>query len=154
MNLNLITIRAVNKCLFLILIGVLSSSFSLFGQENLENLINKLDVAISKKYEYATQKETRLDSLKLSLASELLPEKKVIILDKLFTEYEHYSLDGALRFAKEKRIITQQFNMPQLLAEANVNIAHVLGKMGMYKETFEILSEIKKDKLAKTKHEL
>lgn len=76
MNLNLITIRAVNKCLFLILIGVLSSSFSLFGQENLENLINKLDVAISKKYEYATQKETRLDSLKLSLASELLPEKK------------------------------------------------------------------------------
>lgn len=147
MNLNLITIRAVNKCLFLILTGVLSSSFSLFGQENLENLINKLDVAISKKYEYATQKETRLDSLKLSLASELLPEKKVIILDKLFTEYEHYSLDGALRFAKEKRIITQQFNMPQLLAEANINIAHVLGKMGMYKETFEILSEIKKDKL-------
>ncbi len=149
MDCNLIGIRLVNKRLFFILIGVLASSFNLFGQQNFENLIKKLDVAISKKNEFSIQKENRLDSLKLALASESLPEKKIKILDKLFKEYEHYNLDGALRVAKEKRITAQQLNAPELLYEANMNTAHVMGKMGMYKETFEILSEIKKDKLAR-----
>lgn len=148
MDFNLIRIQPVNKGLLLILIGVLASSFNLFGQQNIKNIIEKLDVAISNKNEFTTQKENRLDSLKLALASESVPDKKAKILDKLFKEYEHYNLDGALRVAKEKKIIAQQSNAPELLAEANMNIAHVMGKMGMYKETFEILSEINKNKLA------
>ncbi len=40
--------------------------------------------------------------------------------------------------------MASRLNNRQMLYEAEMNIAEMLGKMGMYKETFDIMGPIKK----------
>ncbi|WP_300601974.1 DUF6377 domain-containing protein [Niabella sp.] len=77
------------------------------------------------------------------------PEDRYQIYDQLYKAYSHYNLDEALNLAKEKKRIALQLNNEQRVYEAEMNIAEMLGKMGMYKETFDIIDRLKRTKLDK-----
>jgi DNA-binding CsgD family transcriptional regulator/tetratricopeptide (TPR) repeat protein len=110
--------------------------------KNIDSLLKRLDFVIQSKHKYVLSKEHKLDSLKTLLQSGTSLERRDEIYRFLFQEYEHYNLDGALRAAKERRNIAIESNNPIRLNEANMWVALILGKMGMYKETFNVLASI------------
>jgi tetratricopeptide (TPR) repeat protein len=132
---------------FIVLIFALLFTNTSFSQYSIDSLLRQLDLKIENKQAFATKKEHTLDSLKSQLQFSNSPDKKLGLYSKLFLAYEHYNLDGALRAAKEKRAIALQVNNKKQINEAEMNIAQVMGKMGMYKESFEILEHIEKDLL-------
>ncbi len=120
-----------------------------FSQPSTDSLLQLLDQAIGNRQQYATVKEHRLDSLKVVILNHTDPLSRYQLYSQLFNEYGHYNLDAALRAAKEKKQIAQQLSNPHRLFEAEMNIAEMLGKMGMYKETFDIIDHIKRRELAR-----
>ncbi len=134
------------KRLFFILVLSFSSRVAI-AQFNMDSLLHLVDKAIEKRPEFSKLKETRIDSLKLVLSKEQNPKTRYQLNDRLFNEYKHYQMDSALSVAKTKYAIAQQMNHKQLQYESRMNIAETLGKMGMYKETFDIMGQIGKSDL-------
>lgn len=119
------------------------------AQFNIDSLLNLVDNAIMERPKFARIKEIRMDSMKLLLSKDQDLSTRYQRNDWLFNEYKHYNMDSALTIAKTKYALSVQMNDPQLQYESRMNIAEMLGKMGMYKETFDMMKPIRKVDLEK-----
>lgn len=135
---------------FFLILYLTIFSFSAIGQQENNQLLKQLDLIIADKPLYAKTKELRLDSLKALLLQEGTLSFTYQVYNNLFAEYKHYNLDSALHIAKRKNRLASQMNDVQLQYEAQMNMAEMLGKMGMYKETFDIMARIKINDLEKS----
>ncbi|GAB3423347.1 DUF6377 domain-containing protein [Niabella aquatica] len=122
---------------------------ALLAQSRTDSVLKLLDDAIKKRSQFAEIKELRIDSLKAAVRQNSDIEKSYILYARIFEEYKKYNLDSALWVAKKKNAIAARLNKVQLQYESQMNIAEVLGKMGMYKETFDIMDRIKRSDLDK-----
>ncbi|HMO32927.1 MAG TPA: DUF6377 domain-containing protein [Lacibacter sp.] len=147
MTLSYIYYKSFTKSGSFILIFVFLCFAQPKAQNNSDSLLNYLDKVIMNKQVYSTLKEHRLDSIKSLILLSNSPYQKAGYYRQLFLEYEHFNLDGALRAAKEKRAIALQIDSKDLLVEADMNMAQILGKLGMYKEAFEILEKINRNEI-------
>ncbi len=123
---------------------------ALFAQSRTDSVLKLLDDAIKKRAQFAETKEFRIDSLKIAVNQNSDIEKSYILYTRIFEEYKKYNLDSALWVAKKKNAIARRLNNVQLQYESQMNIAEMLGKMGMYKETFDIMDRIKRSDLEKS----
>jgi hypothetical protein len=135
---------------FFLILYLTIFSFSAIGQQENNQLLKQLDLIIADKPLYAKTKELRLDSLKALLLQEGTLSFTYQVYNNLFAEYKHYNLDSALHIAKRKNRLASQMNDVQLQYEAQMNMAEMLGKMGMYKEIFDIMARIKINDLEKS----
>lgn len=120
------------------------------AQSYTDSVLNLLDDAIKERPQFASIKERRTDSLKAVITKNSDAAKQYILYDQVYQEYKHYNLDSALSAAKKKNTIAIALNNIQFQYESQMNIAEMLGKMGMYKETFDIMGQIKKTDLDKS----
>ncbi|MDR1226872.1 MAG: hypothetical protein LBK47_08255, partial [Prevotellaceae bacterium] len=106
-----------------------------------------LDKAVKEKSSYAEVRERRIDSLKILLNEEACLEQRFRIYQKLYKEYRRYSMSAALSVADKKLIIAQELQNRQYVYIAEMNTAEILGIMGMYKESLDILNGIDRREL-------
>jgi len=137
------------KRFFLLFFFFFSISSIIGAKSQLDSLLNELDRTIKNRVQYNKMKEFRIDSLKADLAQNVDLENSYNVYHRLFREYRNYNMDSALYMANRKYDIAQTLKNEQYQYTAEINIAEVLGIMGMYKEAFDIVDRIKRIELEK-----
>ncbi|WP_165043497.1 DUF6377 domain-containing protein [Dysgonomonas sp. ZJ709] len=133
------------KLLTLLLLFSTLSSFGTNAQ--LDSLLNVLDITIKERPEYSKIKELRIDSLKTQLTKITDLEQRYIIYQNLFSECRNYNMDSALWVANERLVISQKLNSQKYIYSSQMNIAEIMGIMGMYKEALDIMNAIDRNQL-------
>ncbi|MDU1890396.1 MAG: DUF6377 domain-containing protein [Dysgonomonas sp.] len=135
------------KRFFLLFLSCLSILSVIEAKSQLDSLLNELDQTIKNRPEYNKIKESRIDSLKGKLNPKIGLEDSYNVYHRLYREYRNFNMDSALNMAYKKYDIAQILRNEQYRYTAEMNIAEILGIMGMYKEAFDIVDKIDKNKL-------
>jgi tetratricopeptide (TPR) repeat protein/DNA-binding CsgD family transcriptional regulator len=134
--------KKYNFLFIFFLINVLICS----GNE-VDSLLKVLDKIILERPDFNLKKELRMDSLRMQMNLTSSIENTYQLNQKLFKEYRHYNMDSALIIANRKYDIAVRSNNLQYMLMSEMNIAEILGIMGMYKESLDIVDHINKDHL-------
>ncbi len=137
----------MKKTIASFLVCLMLSSSVLAGKT--DSLLHILDKAIAARPQYNKIREAKIDSLKRLSASSTDGAEKYRLYFQIFREYRSYNMDSAMKVAREKKIIAGQSGNQQNIYESEMNISEILGIMGMYKESIDILDKIDKQKLDK-----
>lgn len=113
----------------------------LLAQENSASLLRDLDQTIENHQFYSNQKEHTIDSLKQLLKPTLSDLQKQKVYGELYEEYRVYKSDSALVFARKSMQIAIRLNDPKRSDQAALNLASIMGTLGMYKEATDILTK-------------
>lgn len=130
------------KIFFLILIFTSFSDFMVANDSRIDSLLKVLDKTIKERPIFHKQKEQKIDSLEQLLLKEPEKEGRYNIYSKIFDEYSRYNLDSALQVAYKIRELANSFVDERYMYTANMNISEILGRMGMYKESLDILNAV------------
>ncbi|WP_316829840.1 DUF6377 domain-containing protein [Pedobacter aquatilis] len=103
-----------------------------------DSLLHQLKTEISRKGVYEQQKLQRIKRIAL-----LLPLNADEAYLQLFNEYEYYKFDSAYFYGKKLLDLRLSKHNPVKISESKVKIASLLLHAGMFKETFDLLGEIK-----------
>ncbi|WP_286753036.1 MULTISPECIES: DUF6377 domain-containing protein [Sphingobacterium] len=137
----------MKKIILLILLSI--TLLPVFANGNVDSLLQVLDKAIARRADFSDKKEQHLKDLKLAFHRSSGLQDKFNYADKLFDAYKHYNLDSAIAAARTKLSLAQQLQDRQLVLQSQMNIAEIMGKMGIYKETFNSMAKIDKSQLNK-----
>ncbi|WP_333626220.1 DUF6377 domain-containing protein [Sphingobacterium siyangense] len=137
----------MKKIILLILLSI--TLLPVFANGNADSLLQVLDKAIARRADFSDKKERHLKELKLAFHRSGRLQDKFSYADKLFDAYKHYNLDSAIAAARTKLSLAQQLQDRQLVLQSQMNIAEIMGKMGIYKETFDSMAKIDKSQLNK-----
>lgn len=137
----------MKKIILLILLSI--TLLPVFSNGNVDSLLQVLDKAIARRADFSDKKEQHLKDLKLAFHRSSGLQDKFNYADKLFDAYKHYNLDSAIAAARTKLSLAQQLQDRQLVLQSQMNIAEIMGKMGIYKETFDSMAKIDKSQLNK-----
>lgn len=137
----------MKKIILLILLSI--KLLPVFANGNADSLLQVLDKAIARRGDFSDRKEQHLKDLKLAFHRSSGLQDKFNYADKLFDAYKHYNLDSAIAAARTKLSLAQQLQDRQLVLQSQMNIAEIMGKMGIYKETFDSMAKIDKSQLNK-----
>lgn len=118
-----------------------------FSAERADSLLLALDKVVKERPQYAQKREMRIDSIKTQLAYTSDSEVQYQLYKKLFKEYRNYNMDSALNVSVKKYDVSVKLNNPQYIYISEMNTSEILGIMGMYKESLDIVDKIDKQKL-------
>ncbi|MDD3322631.1 MAG: DUF6377 domain-containing protein [Paludibacter sp.] len=130
----------MKKLLFLI--GYFVLSMSLFAKNDIDSLLKVLDNSVDNYKVFSNQKEQQLNKLKDLLLYTKHDIQKYPIYGKLFDEYRIFNSDSALVYARKKIEIAERLKNHEYLTDARLNLADIMGIMGMYKEAMDVLQEV------------
>jgi hypothetical protein len=114
----------------------------LFARSEMDSLLRVLDKTIENYQLYSNLKEQKLNQLKDLLNLTTDDEQRYIICGKLFDEYRSYTSDSALTYARKKLVIAEKLKGIVKLNDARLNLASIMGTLGMYKEAMDILNDV------------
>jgi hypothetical protein len=114
----------------------------LFGQNNFDSLLDELDKTVADYQLYSDKKAVEISKLKGLLNYTSSDVQKYAIYGKLYFEYKSYQSDSALVYARKSFQIAEKLNDIQKINNARLNLASIMGTLGMYKEATEILTTI------------
>lgn len=118
------------------------NSFLFAHTSSNENLLKELDKAIEEKDRFHREKEHNIEYLKERLAYASNAEEQYNLCGELFAQYLHYQADSALHYINQKLALLPLLNEPELKNEISINRAEVMGMMGMYNESIELLEQV------------
>lgn len=127
---------------FLTLLFALLFPIFLFGQNNFDSLLEDLDKTVAYYVVYSNKKEIEINKLKGLLLYTSTDLQKYDIYGKLYGEYKSYQSDSALIYAKKSFQIAEKLKDVRKLNDARLNLASIMGTLGMYKEATDILTTI------------
>lgn len=114
----------------------------LYSQDEMNSLLDELDATIDKREIYHNKKETEISKL---ISLEKLTStnvQKYEIFEKLYNEYRSYQSDSALNYARRSLIAANTLKDLTKINTAKLNLASIMGTLGMYKEATDILRRI------------
>ncbi|WPR70968.1 DUF6377 domain-containing protein [Flavobacterium sp. NG2] len=114
----------------------------LFSQTEIKSLLKELDATIDNSQQYQNEKESeikKLIELKKITTTEVL---KYEVYEKLFKEYRFYQSDSAISYARKSMQIANNLNDLTKINTTKLNLASIMGTLGMYKEATDILNKI------------
>ena len=127
---------------FSALLIVLILPIFLFGQVKNDLLIKELDNTVNEYKLYLNRKEADINKLKGFLHYTSTDLQKFDIDGKLYVQYKAYQSDSALIYARKSLLISQKLKNPDKVNEAKLNVVSIMGTLGMYKESLDILETI------------
>ncbi len=133
----------MNRSLYLLIWICLP--FSATGQT--DSLLKELDRVLLHRSQYQKAREIRIDSLKTLFEHTGNKEDKYTVLYRVFREYRSYNMDSALAVALRKKVLAAETGIPRNMHESEMSVAEILGIMGMYKESLEIMERMDFSKL-------
>lgn len=120
------------------------------SQNNLDDLITKLEIEMSKKTSYQEAKESRIKSLKDILSEkDITPENKYFITNKLIAEYAYFSFNSSLFYIEENLALAKKIGNDFFIKESTLKLAKLLATSGRYDESINLLEEINSSNLSK-----
>lgn len=114
----------------------------LYSQDEMNSLLDELDATLDKREIYHNKKESeisKLISLKKLTSTNV---QKYEIFEKLYNEYRAYQSDSALNYARRSLIAANILKDLTKINTAKLNLASIMGTLGMYKEATDILQGI------------
>ncbi|MDP4240415.1 MAG: DUF6377 domain-containing protein [Bacteroidota bacterium] len=126
---------------FVISVWILFPYF-VFARSEMDSLLHVLDKTIENYQLYSNLKEQKLNQLKELLKITTAEEQRYTICGKLYDEYKSYTSDSALTYARKKLVIAEKLNDIRKLNDARLNLASIMGTLGMYKEAMDILGDV------------
>lgn len=114
----------------------------LFAQNTIDSLLNDLDKTIDNYQQYSKKKESEINTFKGLLKYTSTDLQKYEICEKLYEEYKLYQSDSALNYAKRNLQIAVKLKDISKIKSAKLNLASIMGTLGMYKEATDILHNI------------
>jgi len=134
-------LQPMNKLVFLFFL--LFQAFNVFATiKRSDSLLLALDNTISEKQLYAEKRERQIDSLRTLLNVEADLKQRYHIYQELYRKYRHYNMNSALSIAEKQSMIATELQNRQLSNSADMNISEILGIMGMYKESLDVINKI------------
>jgi len=125
-------------------------SSSLYSQKDVDELLVRLEVEMSKRDSYQKAKEQRIESLKILLSDkDISPENQYFITKKLITEYEYFSFNFSLFYIEENLALAKQIGNDFFIKESTLRLAKLLATSGRYDECINLLEEINPSTLTK-----
>ena len=134
----------MNRLLLVILI--LFFPRIVLSQDNTTALLQELDQTITNIGQYTTHKEAQIAALKKQFNSSATETEKQILSRLLYEEYRLYKSDSALAYARKNVAIALKINDFNTTNQAYLDLASIMGTLGMYKEAIDILSTKTVDK--------
>ncbi|WP_316738942.1 DUF6377 domain-containing protein [Pedobacter aquatilis] len=125
------------KSLFCVLLFSLLLS-NLSARQRAE-LIDSLKKEITQKGKYEQQKLSRIHLFQNDLKRN---RNKFPVLLRLFEEYEYYQFDSAYHYGKKLLEFSSRLRDKEKINISRVKIASLLLHAGLFKETFDLLTEI------------
>jgi hypothetical protein len=122
------------------LVFVLICSNLSWSQDQFPQFKSKLDETLSEDELYLSQKNNSLEQLKEKLRHAKVLQDRYPILEKLYEEYKSYQSDSALVYAKRSVQIAIKNKNTVQITKAQLNLASILGTLGMYNQALEILN--------------
>ena len=129
----------------LILILLLNTAYA---NSEVDSLINVLKKEISNSRFYIKTKEDKIRNLKSLLTDEKASlNNQYFIINKIIDEYQYYSFDRALLFTEKNLDIAKKLNDKYKISESQLKLSRLLVDSGRYKESLDILKDIKRSNL-------
>ncbi|WP_243347775.1 DUF6377 domain-containing protein [Parabacteroides sp. FAFU027] len=113
-----------------------------FARNEIDSLLYALDKTIDNYQIYGQRKEDKLSRLKELLKIAPSDEQRYSICGQLYNEYSPYTSDSALIYARKKLQIAEKLNNKRNITDARLNLAAIMGTVGMYKEAIDILGMV------------
>lgn len=129
------------KRVLVIIVWILFPYF-VFARSEMDSLLRVLDKTIENFQFYSNQKEEKISKLKDLLKYTISEDPKFEICGKLYDEYSSYKSDSALVYARKRLQIAEKLNNKRNITESRLNLASMLGFVGMYKEAMDILNKV------------
>ncbi|MBB3188137.1 DUF6377 domain-containing protein [Microbacter margulisiae] len=112
------------------------------ARSGIDSLLHVLDQTIDNHAIYDQQKEAKLHHLKELLKMAPSDELRYNLCGQLFDEYKTYISDSALNYARLKLQIAEKLQDQNKLNDARLNLASIMGTVGMYNEALDIVKSV------------
>lgn len=120
---------------------ILIPMFSFAGNE-MDSLLKVLDKTVDSCQIYSARKEEKLNRLKELLKIAPTDEQRYTLYNQLYDEYNNYTSDSALLYARKKLRIAEKLNNKRNIANTRLNLSLIMATVGMYKEAIDILDMV------------
>jgi hypothetical protein len=127
----------MNRFLTLLILALLP--VVLLAQNGFDTLLNELDKTVDGYEVYANRKEDEISKLKELLRYTSTDLQKYEIGQKLFDGYKLYQSDSALVYARKNVQLASTLKDISKINMAKLNLASIMGTLGMYKEATDVL---------------
>jgi hypothetical protein len=127
---------------------------ALLAQDSFDLLKKELDQTLANEALYQNKKNRAINQLKNRLRATSSNEIRYLLYDKLYNEYKSYQSDSALVYAKRGVLIAHKTKNVTQLTKAQLNLASILGTLGMYNQALEILNAMESQHSIELKGEL
>ncbi|MFA6871890.1 MAG: DUF6377 domain-containing protein, partial [Bacteroidaceae bacterium] len=107
-----------------------------------DSLLMVLDKVIKDSPIYSAKKLKEIQLLRSHLNHSKLLTDQYRYASDLYSAFSSYNADSAFYYAKKRMSIAKKINHPDYLIGANMNIAELMVKTGMYKEALDIMKTI------------
>ncbi len=133
--------------LFLLLI--IASTQTIYGQDDLGNLLDSLEATIEKAPGYIQQKENTIHALmRQSSSTGISADVRFRFQSELLDAYRQYRFDSALKYVNSRTEIARNSRNSDWLAASALQLSEVLISAGMYLEAFSQLEAISPSRLS------
>ena len=108
----------------------------------LDSILTELDLVIANKEEYVNSRLEKITSIKKQIEQIKDYGVRQDLYSDLFKLYRSYDLDMALEVSYSKLDLAKIEGNGTDIIDGEVRVAEILGRMGLYKETFDILDKL------------
>ena len=112
-----------------------------------DDILARLDYAITQKNDFHQRKEAELTRLKKAFVYARDDNAHYKLCNELFAAYLHYQADSALHYVNKKAQYAERMKQAALKQEIDINRIEVMGVMGMYTEALRKLARIHSQEL-------
>lgn len=117
-------------------------AISMTAKNATDSLLKVLDNTIDQYQIYTQKKESKLNHLKGLLSYSPSNDQLYTICGQLYDEYKAYKSDSALTYARKKLQIAERLTNSRNITDARLNLASIMGTVGMYKEGIDLLKSV------------
>jgi hypothetical protein len=146
-------VKSVFKNYWPLLLLLLVTNAAL-AQDNFDSFKVELDQTLANEAVYLSQKNSAINQSKRRLRSEKSNEVRYLLNKKLYEEYKSYQSDSALVYAKRSLQIAYKNQNKTQISKAQLDLASILGTLGMYSQALEILNAMEPQLPSELKGEL
>jgi len=132
-----------------ILFLFISLSNVLFSQDNFPSVLLRLDSTIAQSNVYTQKRERRIQNYRIKLRQvkpSSISEYK--INSQLYKEYKPYICDSAIHYQNKNIEIAILLHDQNKEDESRLELAYLMGSIGLYKEAVDLLEAIDRSKLS------
>lgn len=129
--------------LWLLLFFQLSCFIVIFAKSNtVDSLLLVLEDRLASKDIYIKLKESKIDSLRQVLYSNISDDERFDVIGHLVDEYNSFNSDSAYYYSNQREKLARKIGNPIYILNAQMNRANTLNNVGMYNESLDIMRNI------------